>query len=66
MFTDTGLIKQELRKCCGELRFKEIALHIEFHEKSVGSRVLQERAESERMDLINVSCDGETGVNCAK
>jgi len=58
--------KQGLRKCCGEATFKDIALHIDFNEKSVGSRVLQGRAESERMDLINVSCDGETGVNCAK
>lgn len=58
--------KQGLRKCCGEVTFKDITLHIDFNEKSVGSRVLQERAESKGMDLINVSCDGETGVNCGK
>jgi hypothetical protein len=43
-----------------------VDFRIEFHEKSVGSRVLQEWAESERMDLINVSCDGETGVSRAR
>lgn len=45
------------------MTFQETTLHIEFREKSVGSRVLHEGAESERTDLIKVSCDGETGVN---